>query len=77
MKKLNEDKVNNLKSGMKVKINVNAFEWKKHTLTQKFLDYINSNKDNIFTLKQYGKDGILWAFEEDDTWLFYWEDLII
>jgi multidrug resistance efflux pump len=77
MKNLNEEKINNLKPGMKVKINIDAFEWKKHTLTQKFLDYINSNKDTIFTLKQYDDDGVRWTFEEDDMWLFYWGDLIL
>lgn len=66
-----------LKPGDKVKIDVKAFDWKKSTLTKKFMDFVNSNADVIFTLKEYRNNGsTLWAFEEDDNWLFWGDDLI-
>jgi len=65
-----------LKPGDKVKIDVKAFDWKKKTLTKKFLDFVYSNADTIFTLKEYNTRRILWEFEEDDTWLFWADDLI-
>jgi len=67
---------NNFKPGDKVKINVKSFEWQEKELTPKFLKYINDNMDTIFTLKEYQKGRVLWTFEEDDTWLFYFGNLI-
>ena len=64
------------KSGDKVKINVNAFDWQRNTLTEKFLDFIDNNIDTIFTLKEYSSNSNLWTFEEDSLWLLYEDSLI-
>jgi len=64
------------KSGDKVKINVDAFDWQRNTLTEKFLDFIDNNIDTIFTLKEYSSNSNLWTFEEDSLWLLYEDSLI-
>jgi len=64
------------KSGDKVKINVDAFDWQRNTLTEKFLDFIDNNIDTIFTLKEYSSNSNLWTFEEDSLWLLYEDNLI-
>jgi len=65
-----------IESGDKVRINIQAFDWQKDTLTPKFIEFINRNADTIFTVKKYGKDGSLWTFVENDTWLFWVGNLI-
>ena len=69
--------MNELEPGDKVKIDVKAFDWRKKGLTKKFLDFVYSNADTIFTIRE-SRNGvrILWEFEEDDTWLFWGDDLI-
>jgi hypothetical protein len=66
---------NTLKPKDKVKINLEAFAWQVDSLTPKFLKYINDNADTVFTLKKYGVNGILWEFEEDPTYLFWFGNL--
>jgi len=66
---------NNFKPGDKVKINLNAFEWQKKELAPNFLEWINQNADTVFTLKAHKENSVLWEFEENDTWLFYFGNL--
>lgn len=60
----------------KVKISVDVFTWQRGTLTDKFLNFIDSNVDTVFTLKEYKLNSKLWMFEEDPLWLFYEDNLI-
>jgi hypothetical protein len=66
-----------IKPGDKVKINVNSLKWQEKTLTPKFLEFIDENVNTIFTVKAYLPfNGYLYTFVENDTWLFYVDNLI-
>jgi hypothetical protein len=63
--------------GDKVKINIKAFDWQRGGLTKNFINFIDKNIDTIFTLKEsQGGRKILWTFEEDNIWLFWYGNLI-
>jgi hypothetical protein len=63
--------------GDKVKINIRAFDWQRNGLTKNFINFIDKNADTIFTLKEsQGGRKILWTFEENDIWLFWYGNLI-
>jgi len=67
---------NKLNTGDKVKIDISKFEWKKDSYTPEFLQWINDNKENIFTLVAHNKDKIMWELKEYPRWLIYNDDLI-
>ncbi len=63
----------------KVKIKIDNLYKRKKELSNKFLDFLEENKNTIFTVKLDEKHphGILYTFEENDIWLFYENDLKI
>ena len=65
-----------IKPGDRVRINIQAFDWQKNTLTPKFMEFVNRNADTIFTVKEYKKDSGLFTFVENYTWLFWVGNLI-
>lgn len=68
--------VNQLKAGDKVKIDIEKYQWKKGSYTPFFLQWLEDNKDTIFTLVVHKKNSVMWGLEEDSRWLIYNDDLI-
>ena len=73
--------INNNLSGKKVKINVEAIKARGGT-SKKFVEFLEKNKDNIFTAMLDICNGytIMYELLEDESdvkWLFWEEDLII
>ena len=61
--------------GKKAKINVDRYI--KRELSEKFKDFINNNKNTIFTLEQEERyiNTRIYTLKEDGTWLFHLSDL--
>jgi hypothetical protein len=76
MNKYDVKMTNKLKEGDKVKIDIEKFQWKKDSYTPIFLQWLEDNRDTIFTVMKRGKNDIMWAIEEDSKWLLYCDDLI-
>jgi len=57
----------------KVKIKIEKFDADRDKYSNKFLKFIDENKNRIFTVKQEKKHKgtSIYTFKEDDTWLFY------
>lgn len=68
--------VNQLKAGDKVKIDVDKYQWKKGSYTPEFLQWLEDNRNTIFTLVPHLKGKVMWGLEEDPRWLIYNDDLI-
>ena len=62
--------------GDKVKLNLKNFDWELKTLSSPFVEFLNNNKDTVFTLVKHGSGNILWALEEDPRWTVFWAKLI-
>lgn len=52
---------------------------REQDLSQKYLNFLNENKNTIFTVKKDKKhpDGVLYTFKGNDLWLFHENDLEI
>lgn len=64
----------------KVKINVDKIIDRisdKEYYNLNYLDFIEINKDKVFTAIREGKYATLYTFQEDATWLFFEDDLIL
>lgn len=68
--------INQLKAGDKVKIDVEKYQWKKASYTPEFLQWLEDNKDTVFTLVVHSKGKVLWGLKEEPRWLIYNDDLI-
>lgn len=69
----------NLKN-KKVKIKYEQIMTRKNDYSQKYINFLNKNKNTIFTAKidKKHKNGkLLYTFAENDTWLFWEGDLEI
>lgn len=70
-------------SGSKVKLATDKILKDKDGLSKRYLEFINKNKDKIFTAKldiKWDKNNYYYVLEEDETvpkWLFAVDDLII
>jgi hypothetical protein len=65
-----------LKTGDKVKINIDKYLRQKDSLTETFWKFLEDNKNNILTIKEHGKWNVLWEIEEDPRWLLFGEYLV-
>ena len=74
-----------LPDGEKVKINVDRILEHKDSLTQEYIDFIENNRDTVFTVKKYdsgvGKENSKrFTLKEDTTdpkWIFHLYDLTL
>lgn len=73
------DDLEKMIEGKPVKIKVDQILDTKNKLSNKYIEFINENKERVFIAKKDGKHpkGVLYTFEEDDTWLFWEDDLEI
>jgi len=60
----------------KVKLNIKKIFKDKNKRNPLFVKFIENNKDTIFTAITDNKTKSLYTFKENDTWLFYEDDLI-
>ena len=69
---------NNLKAGDKIKIDIEKYRWQREqgSLTDTFWQFLEDNKETIFTLFARNKYGIIWGIEEDTRWSLYGDFLI-
>jgi hypothetical protein len=70
--------INQLKEGDKVKIDIEKYRWQREqgSLTDAFWQFLEDNKETIFTLFARNKYGIIWGIEEDTRWSLYGDFLI-
>jgi hypothetical protein len=54
--------------GDKVKINIESYDWQRNTLTEIFKNFIDNNKDTVFTIKGMSSLKYLCELKEDDRW---------
>lgn len=68
--------ISKFKEGDKVKIDVEKYGWQKGTLTDTFWQFLEDNKNTIFTLVRHNRWDVLWGIQEDPRWLIYHDYLI-
>ena len=73
---MNKTKEIIFKIGDKVKIDVDAYTWNRHTYNNIFLNFIDNNKETVFTIKSLSSYNILSELEEAGEWLFPTQYLI-
>jgi len=66
-------------NGKKVRIKTDDYvkRIKDGELSQNFIEYLEDNKDRIFTAKSVPNSKIRYTFVEDETWIFTFYDLEI
>jgi hypothetical protein len=72
---------NNLKEEDRVKLNFDQITGRTDykTMNPKYCQFVEENKDNIFTVDDCSKEGMarnMIQLKEDSTWLFWCGDLI-
>jgi len=74
------EKENSLKPGDKVKIDYEALNKKREHFSPEYIEFIDTHKDDVFTIARDEKYKSFYVFEEtagDDTpWIWSFMDLI-
>lgn len=64
-------------SGNKAMLNVNKIKKRKKELSQKYLNFIEENKNKKFTIKSYNGNTDMYTLGEDCVYTFHISDLNI
>lgn len=60
----------------KVKINVDRILTRKDTLSPLFINFVNYNKDKVYTALLEKNYTEMYILEEEPVWLFHKDDLV-